>query len=215
MTAESSRELLAKRAIDIVLGLTAIVLLAPIMLVVAVAILAGMGRPIFFRQPRVGKGGRVFTLFKFRTMNGRAVPGREGIDDAPRLTRVGRAIRRSSLDELPQLINVLRGEMSLVGPRPLLVDYLPLYSAFQARRHEVKPGMTGWAQIRGRNALTWPEKFALDVWYVDHWSLLLDLRIMTETVWHVLVGRGVSANGHVTMERFEGSRNDEPPMSAP
>ena len=195
-----------KRLIDVVAAATGLVLGAPVMAATAVLVYADVGRPLLFRQDRVGLGGRIFELVKFRTMkqavdrDGRVLP------DAARLTRVGRFLRTTSLDELPQLINVLRGDMSLVGPRPLLVEYLPRYSPEQARRHEVKPGITGLAQVTGRNALSWPEKFALDVFYVDHWSLALDLKILARTVAAVLGQGGISAAGQATMPVFQGER---------
>jgi lipopolysaccharide/colanic/teichoic acid biosynthesis glycosyltransferase len=164
-----------------------------------------MGPPVLFRQQRPGRDGRPFLLYKFRTMNlARDSTGKLKSDEE-RLTRIGAMIRKLSLDELPQLWNVVKGEMSLVGPRPLRMEYLPLYNAFQKRRHEVTPGITGWAQIRGRNAIGWEEKFALDVWYVDNRSLGLDLRILFETVWQAVRGTGVSSPGHVTMPFFSGS----------
>ena len=170
------------------------------MLVVALLIRARLGAPILFRQQRPGLGGRSFLLYKFRTMReGEALP------DAERLTPLGAALRRASLDELPQLFNVLRGEMSLVGPRPLLMEYLPLYSARQARRHEVLPGITGWAQVNGRNATSWPERFELDVWYVEHRSFGLDLKILWLTLARVFSGADVSQPGQATMEKFRGN----------
>lgn len=187
-----------KRAIDIVVSLSAIVVLAPVFLIVAILVRVRAGRPVLFRQTRAGLGGKPFTLFKFRTMQ--AGDG----DDAERLTALGRVLRASSLDELPQLWNVLKGDMSLIGPRPLLMDYLPLYSADQMRRHEVRPGITGWAQVNGRNAMGWPERLAMDVWYVDNLSLALDLKIALLTVSTVLSRRGVSADGQATMDRFTG-----------
>jgi lipopolysaccharide/colanic/teichoic acid biosynthesis glycosyltransferase len=189
------------------LQIAALLLLAPVWLpllaLTALVVRIGMGAPVFFRQRRPGWRGRPFTLIKFRTL-------REGEGtDAERLTRLGRRIRRTSLDELPELFNVLRGEMALVGPRPLLMEYLPRYTPEQARRHEVRPGITGWAQIHGRNALTWEEKFRLDVWYVDHRCLLLDVKILAMTLWQVAVGRGVCAEGHATMPAFEGGEGGE------
>jgi sugar transferase EpsL len=196
---------LLKRAIDVVgagIGLTAA---APVMAAVALAVANDLGRPVLFRQPRAGKDGALFTLWKFRTMRD-AVDG-EGRPrpDGERLTALGRWLRAASLDELPQLLNVLRGEMSLVGPRPLLPRYLPRYSPEQARRHLVKPGITGWAQIHGRNALSWEEKFALDVWYVDHWSLWLDVQILWATVAKVVARSGISSVGEATMQEFWGT----------
>ncbi len=195
-----------KRLIDVVVAASALVLGAPAMAATALLVYADVGRPVLFRQDRVGLGGRIFELVKFRTM--RHAVDRDGrvLPDGERLTRIGRFLRASSLDELPQLVNVLRGDMSLVGPRPLLVEYLPRYSPEQARRHEVKPGITGLAQVTGRNALSWPEKFALDVFYVDHWSLALDLEILARTVAAVLAQGGISAAGQATMPAFQGER---------
>jgi lipopolysaccharide/colanic/teichoic acid biosynthesis glycosyltransferase len=165
-----------------------------------------MGRPILFRHPRLGQHGRGFTLLKFRTMRGRPPGPTEPLDDESRLTPVGRVLRALTIDELPQLVNVLRGELSIVGPRPLLPEYRELYTPQQWRRHDVRPGMAGPVLAKGRNALDWEEKLAWDVWYVDNWSLWLDLRLLAESVWSVLRRRGVSAQGHATMPRFEGSR---------
>jgi sugar transferase EpsL len=189
----------AKRLLDLALVLPGLVLLSPVLLTVALAVRAQLGPGVFFRQERPGLGGRPFFILKFRTMlNG---PG----TDAERLTAFGRFLRSTSLDELPELLNVLRGDMSLVGPRPLLMQYLPRYTPEQARRHEVLPGITGWAQVNGRNALTWEEKFALDVWYVDHRSLLLDLAILWRTLLAVLRREGISAAGEATMPEFTGT----------
>ena len=195
-----------KRLIDVTVAASLIVLGAPVFAATALLVYADVGRPLLFRQRRVGLGGRVFELVKFRTM--RSAVDRDGrpLPDAARLTRIGRLIRASSLDELPQLINVLRGDMSLVGPRPLLVEYLSRYSPEQARRHEVQPGITGLAQVAGRNALTWPEKFALDIYYVDHRSLALDLQILARTVAAVVKREGISAAGEATMPPFRGER---------
>jgi lipopolysaccharide/colanic/teichoic acid biosynthesis glycosyltransferase len=195
-----------KRLIDVAAAASVLVLGAPLFAATAALVYADVGWPLLFRQDRVGLGGRVFELLKFRTMrNARDRDGRL-LPDGERLTPIGRFLRASSLDELPQLINVLRGDMSLVGPRPLLVEYLPRYSAEQARRHEVQPGITGLAQVEGRNALTWPEKFALDVYYVDHRSLALDLRILVRTVAAVVKHEGISAAGQATMPPFLGER---------
>jgi sugar transferase EpsL len=188
-----------KRAFDLIVALALLAVLWPLMLVVALLVRWRMGAPALFRQQRPGLGGRPFMLYKFRTMKDGAQP------DAERLTALGGTLRRLSLDELPQLINVLRGDMSLVGPRPLLMEYLPLYSARQARRHEVRPGITGWAQVNGRNALGWPEKLELDAWYVEHRGLGLDLRILALTVARVFSGRGVAQPGSATMEKFRGN----------
>lgn len=191
-----------KRALDASVAAVGLVATAPLQAVVALAVLAKHGRPVLFRQPRPGKDGRVFELVKYRTM---LLPDAQRVSDADRLTPLGRFLRSTSLDELPTLWNVLKGDMSLVGPRPLLVQYLDRYSPEQARRHEVRPGITGLAQVRGRNGLDWDEKLALDVEYVDHRSLALDLRILWETVVVVLLRRGISADGHVTMAEFQGS----------
>ena len=194
-----------KRLLDLVF----VVATAPLWLA-AIAVLAGvvrlaLGRPIFFSQPRVGQGGRIIRLWKFRSMtDARDAAGRLR-PDAERLTPLGRWLRSTSFDEIPSMVNVLRGQMSLVGPRPLLVEYLPLYSPRQARRHEVPPGVTGWAQVNGRNAQSWEQRFEHDVWYVDHRSLGLDLRILAMTVAKVLGREGVTAQGHATMEPFRGN----------
>lgn len=197
-----------KRLLDIIFASVALLLLSPVLLVAALAILLTMGRPVLFRQKRPGLHGKPFEIVKFRTM--RALrPGEDAIAaDGLRLTKLGRFLRATSLDELPELWNVLKGEMSLVGPRPLLMHYLPLYSPEQARRHEVRPGVTGWAQVNGRNALSWDDKFALDIWYVDHRSLWLDLRIIGATIGQVFARRGISAEGSATMHEFRGNAPD-------
>ncbi len=194
----------AKRVLDAGVAAAGLVVTAPVQAAVALAVLKVHGRPVLFRQPRPGKDGKVFELVKFRTM---LPPDAQRVSDADRLTRLGKALRATSLDELPTLWNVLKGDMSLVGPRPLLVQYLDRYSPEQARRHEVRPGVTGLAQVRGRNGLDWDEKFALDVEYVDNRSLGLDLRILWETVAVVLLRRGISADGHVTMSEFRGAES--------
>jgi sugar transferase EpsL len=194
-----------KRCFDIVASSAALVLLLPIVILVALGVLVCIGPPILFTQDRPGLRGVPFRLVKFRTMtnerdaNGRLLP------DAKRLTRFGVFLRKTSMDELPELWNVLKGEMSLVGPRPLLVEYLPLYSAQQPRRHEVRPGITGWAQINGRNAVSWEQRLALDVWYVDNHSLALDLKILLSTVKKVLLREGIDHGKNETMPRFRGS----------
>jgi lipopolysaccharide/colanic/teichoic acid biosynthesis glycosyltransferase len=193
-----------KRAADIVLGSLALVLLAPVMLIAAAIVYASLGRPIFFRQVRVGLHNRTFTLVKFRTMSHAMGDGRL-LPDAQRLTLSGAALRRFSLDELPQLLNVVRGEMSLIGPRPLLPEYLPRYTAEQARRHDVRPGITGLAQVCGRNALSWEEKFELDVHYARSLSPALDVRILGRTVLYTIRGTGMHHTGHATMPEFEGT----------
>jgi lipopolysaccharide/colanic/teichoic acid biosynthesis glycosyltransferase len=194
-----------KRMIDVAVASAALVLLSPLLAVVAALVRVRMGTPVLFRQPRPGRGGRPFVMTKFRTMTERRGPDGELLPDAARLTALGRWLRRTSIDELPELLNVVHGDMSLVGPRPLLTEYLPLYTREQARRHEVRPGITGWAQVNGRNAVTWEEKFALDVWYVDHRSTRLDVEILAKTLGQVFHGHGVSAPGHATMEPFRGS----------
>lgn len=190
-----------KRALDLVVSSLGLMLLSPVMLVTAMVIRLTMGSPILFRQVRPGYHAKPFTLIKFRTMRG----GGAIVDpstDAARLTHFGRLMRKYSLDEVPQLWNVLKGEMSLVGPRPLLMEYLNHYTAEQARRHDVRPGITGWAQINGRNAINWEQKFLLDVWYIDHWTFWLDMRILLTTVLNVLRRKDINQPGHATMEKF-------------
>jgi len=194
-----------KRLCDVVIAFLGLVVGAPVFLIVAAAVAVDLGTPVLFRQRRPGLGGRPFILVKFRTMRDAVDANGHPRPDAERLTRFGRFLRSSSLDELPELWNVLRGEMSLVGPRPLLMEYLPLYSPEQARRHEVRPGVTGWAQVNGRNALGWAERFALDVWYVDHRSFWLDLKICWLTVLRVVRREGISQAGQATMEPFRGT----------
>lgn len=193
-----------KRSLDLAVAGVAGVLLAPVALVVAAAIYSVLGRPVLFRQTRPGLEGRPFVLVKFRTMSLAPEGAFDPRYDGQRLGRLGRILRATSLDELPELWNVLRGEMSLVGPRPLLMQYLDRYEPWQARRHEVKPGMTGWAQINGRNAVSWDEKFRLDVWYVDHMSFWLDVKILAMTVLKVLRREGITAAGSATMPEFRG-----------
>ncbi len=199
---------LVKRLSDFFLASLALVLLSPALLVLSILVAIQDGFPILFRQKRPGLRGEVFTIYKFRTMRKAVDANGQPLPDAQRLTRLGRFLRSTSLDELPELINILKGDMSLVGPRPLLVEYLPLYSRQQARRHEVLPGLTGWAQVHGRNALTWQEKFALDVWYVDHWTFWLDVKIITLTIVKVLKREGVSQPGQATAEPFRGNPPD-------
>jgi sugar transferase EpsL len=195
----------AKRALDICAAGAALVVLSPVLAAVALSCAMSGGGPILFRQVRPGLKGRPFQILKFRTMRPALQAGAAGMDDAARITRLGRMLRASSLDELPELWNVVRGEMSLVGPRPLLMSYLPLYSPEQARRHDVRPGLTGWAQVHGRNAVDWEARLALDVWYVDHRSLWLDVKIIARTLVLVLRRQGISAEGHATMPAFTGS----------
>lgn len=199
----------SKRALDFMVGLLLLILLSPLFLLVAFTILLSMGGPIFFTQLRPGLNGQPFRLIKFRSMSNRYGPDGAPLPDDQRLGRIGRLLRSTSLDELPELINVLRGDMSLVGPRPLLMEYLPLYSAAQQRRHEVRPGLTGLVQVSGRNALSWDDKFALDRRYVDEWSMALDLRILARTILKVITGHGVSHADHATAPRFEGNRDGE------
>ncbi len=196
-----------KRVFDCITAGVVLVLLSPVLIVLAMAIRFVLGAPVLFRQERPGLGGRPFTLYKFRTMTEARDGSGEMLDDGRRLTAFGRVLRRFSFDELPEFWNVLRGDMSLVGPRPLLMEYLPLYSPEQARRHEVRPGLTGWAQVNGRNALSWDEKFRLDVWYVNHVSLPLDIRVICRTFALVARGAGVSSDAHPTMPKFNGSRS--------
>lgn len=197
-----------KRAFDCAVALIALLILAPVILTVMALIALKMGRPVFFVQERPGFHGRPFRMIKFRTMSDQRDASGQLLPDGVRLGRFGRMLRSTSLDELPELLNVLKGEMSLVGPRPLLMQYLPLYSAQQARRHEVKPGVTGWAQVSGRNALSWDEKFALDVWYVDNRSFWLDLKILFLTVKAVFTRQGISADGMATMPVFTGAKDN-------
>jgi lipopolysaccharide/colanic/teichoic acid biosynthesis glycosyltransferase len=194
-----------KRLLDVVIAAAGILVLAPLMAGVALLVRSRIGSPVLFAQERPGLGGRPFRICKFRSMREERDATGAPLPDERRLTAFGRFLRSASLDELPELFNVLRGDMSLVGPRPLLMEYLPLYTPEQARRHEVRPGLTGWAQVNGRNAISWEQKFALDVWYVDNRSLLLDLRILALTVAKVLSRQGISQEGCATMERFTGS----------
>ncbi|MCC3406933.1 MAG: sugar transferase [Microcoleus sp. PH2017_10_PVI_O_A] len=196
---------LVKSVCDRLFAAIALVLFSPFILFVAIAISLPMGTPIVFTQPRPGKDGQIFTFYKFRTMtNDRDADGNL-LSDEKRLTAIGQFLRKTSLDELPQLLNVLKGDMSFVGPRPLIVEYLERYSPEQARRHDVMPGITGWAQINGRNTISWQEKFKLDVWYVNNWSLWLDLKILFLTVWKVVKKEGISQANHVTVEDFMGN----------
>ena len=194
-----------KRSIDLLLSFIALVVLSPLLLVLAILVRLLLGSPVLFRQTRPGLGGRPFRLIKFRTMTDGTDADGVLLPDSERLTAFGRMLRATSLDELPELWNVLKGDMSLVGPRPLLMEYLDLYTAEQARRHEVRPGITGWAQVNGRNALSWEDKFALDVWYVENRSNLLDMKILWMTAWRVFFRHGISHPGEATMKRFTGS----------
>jgi len=198
---------LGKRAFDIVVSAISIVVLSPLLLLIALLVRIFIGPPVLFLQERPGYKARPFRIIKFRTMteaqHARGAPH----PDSQRLTPLGRWLRLTSLDELPELFNILRGDMSFIGPRPLLMEYLPLYSPQQMRRHEVPPGLTGWAQVNGRNALSWPERFDLDVWYVDHRSLWLEVRILFLTIWKVLSREGVNQPGQATMRKFTGNRD--------
>jgi lipopolysaccharide/colanic/teichoic acid biosynthesis glycosyltransferase len=198
------------RWFDVLVAACALVLLSPLLALVALLVRINLGSPVFFRQERPGLDGRPFEILKFRTMLEAVGPDGATLSDAERLTPFGRFLRSTSLDEAPELWNVLRGDMALVGPRPLLMAYLPLYTVAQARRHEVRPGITGWAQVNGRNAISWDQRFALDVWYVDHRSFGLNLKILWLTVWRVIRRDGVSAEGHATMPAFTGSPGPDP-----
>jgi sugar transferase EpsL len=193
-----------KRAFDLLLTIPGVLVISPLLALLAILVRLRLGAPILFRQIRPGYRGQPFTLYKLRTMTEAQDKDGRPLPDAERLTGLGRALRSSSLDDLPNVINVLRGEMSLVGPRPLLMEYLVRYTAEQARRHEVLPGITGWAQVNGRNDLLWEDKFRLDVWYVDHWSLRLDVRILALTAWRVLRREGISQPGFATAQEFRG-----------
>lgn len=194
-----------KRILDLLLAFPAFVIASPVFIVVSVLLsLVNQGTPFFF-QERPGYSGKIFRVIKFKTMNDRKDGSGNLLSDEKRLTVVGKFVRKTSLDEIPQLLNVIKGDMSLVGPRPLLVEYLPLYSQEQARRHEVRPGITGWAQVNGRNALSWEKKFELDVWYVDHLSFALDIKIIFKTIQKVFKSEGISSTTHATMEKFTGN----------
>lgn len=199
---------LGKRLIDFFISLIGLVLLSPFFILVLVGLfIANSGKPFFFQQ-RPGLNGRIFKIIKFRTMNDRRDSEGNLLPDKDRLTAIGSFVRKTSLDEIPQLLNVIKGDMSLIGPRPLLVQYLPLYNDFQKRRHEVRPGITGWAQVNGRNAISWDQKFAYDVWYVDHISFALDVKIFFMTLKKVFVREGISQDGQATMEVFKGNSNE-------
>lgn len=195
-----------KRAIDVLISCTALIVLSPILIAVGVLIVATSGRPVLFFQDRPGLGGRTFRLIKFRTMTRTDSSDVDTETDGSRLTRLGRILRATSIDELPELWNVLRGDMSLVGPRPLLTEYLPLYTPEQARRHDVRPGITGWAQVNGRNAVDWERRFELDTWYVDNRTLLLDMLILFKTIFQVIRIDQTRSPGHQTQEKFRGSK---------
>jgi sugar transferase EpsL len=196
----------SKRLFDLNFAFIALIILSPIILVIAILVRVFIGAPILFKQQRPGYKGRPFFIYKFRTMTNRVARDGSLLPDAERLTRFGHFLRSLSLDEWPELLNIVRGEMSFVGPRPLLMEYLPLYSPEQARRHDVVPGLTGWAQVNGRNTVDWPARFAMDVWYVDHWSFWLDIRIIFLTVWKVISREGINQEGQSTVEYFKGER---------
>lgn len=195
-----------KRLFDIFVAITLLLLLIPILLVVALLIRINLGGPILFSQDRPGLNGKIFKMYKFRSMSNERDQQGNLLPDEVRLTKFGKALRASSLDELPELVNILKGDMSLVGPRPLLVEYLPLYNQQQARRHEVRPGITGWAQVNGRNSVSWEQKFDLDVWYVENQSFLLDIKILFMTFFKVIKKDGISQAQHVTAEKFKGTK---------
>lgn len=194
-----------KRLIDFIVALVGLLILSPILLVIIILLYCVNDRKPFFFQSRPGKGGKIFKIIKFKTMNDKCDPHGNLLPDVDRLTFIGTFVRKTSLDEIPQLINVLKGDMSLIGPRPLLIQYLPLYNYEQSRRHEVRPGITGWAQVNGRNAISWRKKFELDVWYVDNVSFLTDLKVFFMTFKKVFIREGISAEGHATIEPFNGN----------
>ena len=198
-----------KRLFDIVASASGLIFLSPVFLILIYLIRKNLGAPVFFTQDRPGKDGKPFKMIKFRSMRDAVDKDGNPLPDSERLTPFGKKLRATSLDELPELWNVLKGEMSLVGPRPLLMSYLPLYNEFQNRRHEMRPGVTGWAQVNGRNALSWDEKFAHDIWYIDHYSFWLDMKILFLTVKKVFIKEGISAEGEATMPYFTGNDTDE------
>jgi sugar transferase EpsL len=206
---EGSMYLFVKRVIDMIISGIGLIILSPLLVIISLVILMQMGMPILLKQMRPGLNGKPFHMYKFRTMTDERDEQGNPLSDEQRLTRLGRFLRSTSLDELPELFNVLKGNMSLVGPRPLLMRYLDRYTPEQARRHEVKPGITGWAQVNGRNAISWEEKFAYDVWYVDNWSLWLDMRILAMTVVQVFRREGISAAGEATMTEFKGNYEEQ------
>lgn len=198
-----------KRSFDFFLSLTLIIISSPILLIVLLLVKNQLGSPALFRQDRPGLHGKIFTMYKFRSMTDKTDDNGKILPDEARLTEFGKILRKTSMDELPELFNILLGDMSFVGPRPLLVQYLNRYSSEQARRHEVKPGLTGWAQVNGRNTISWEEKFKLDVWYVDNWNLLLDIKILFMTLEKVIKREGISASGEATMNEFLGNVEEE------
>jgi lipopolysaccharide/colanic/teichoic acid biosynthesis glycosyltransferase len=198
-----------KPIIDVLLSIFLLIISSPFLLITSVLLLIANRGSVFFVQPRPGKDQRIFKLVKFRTMNNKKNSDGDLLPDADRLTVIGKIVRKLSVDELPQLINVIKGDMSLIGPRPWLVEYLTLYNDFQKRRHEVKPGITGWAQVNGRNALSWDKRFEYDVYYVDHISFRLDVKIFFMSIWNILTGKGISGEGSVTMTKFSGNNNEK------
>ena len=198
---------ISKRIFDLIVASLGLIILSPFISLTAILVRIFLGTPVLFRQTRPGYKGKPFTVYKFRTMTDARDAQGNLLSDAIRLTRFGKFLRSLSLDELPELFNILRGEMSLVGPRPLLMEYLPLYSSEQIRRHDVHPGVTGWAQVNGRNAIDWPTRFALDVWYVDHWSFGLDLKILFMTLWKTIQREGINQPGQATIEYFKGNKD--------
>ena len=198
-----------KRIFDIFLALFLFIFMSPIFVIVGFLIFIFMGKPIIFKQERPGLNGKLFTIFKFRTMNNSSDENGVLVQDSERITYLGKVLRSSSIDELPEIWNILTGKMSFVGPRPLLVEYLDLYSAQQSRRHEVKPGLTGWAQVNGRNNISWEDKFNLDIWYVDNVSFMLDLKILLKTITYIIKKEGVTSKNHVTSPKFKSSSEQE------
>ena len=198
-----------KRLFDIIASASGLIILSPVFLILAYLIRKNLGAPVFFTQERPGKDGKPFKMIKFRSMRDAVDKDGNPLPDSERLTPFGKKLRAASLDELPELWNVLKGDMSLVGPRPLLMSYLPLYNDFQFRRHEMKPGVTGWAQVNGRNAISWDEKFAYDIWYIDHFSLWFDMKILFLTIKKVFIKEGISAEGEATMPYFTGDDSNE------
>ena len=198
-----------KRLFDIVASASGLIILSPVFLIFAYLIRKNLGAPVFFTQERPGKDGKPFKMIKFRSMRDAVDKDGNPLPDSERLTPFGKKLRAASLDELPELWNVLKGDMSLVGPRPLLMSYLPLYNDFQFRRHEMRPGVTGWAQVNGRNAISWDEKFAYDIWYIDHFSLWFDMKILFLTIKKVFIKEGISAEGEATMPYFTGNDSNE------
>jgi sugar transferase EpsL len=195
-----------KRLLDVILSATGLIMLGPLLIFLAVMIRLKMGKPVLFRQQRPGLGGKGFVIYKFRTMTDKTDKSGQPLPDEKRLPALGRLLRSTSLDEFPELFNVIKGDMSIVGPRPLMMKYLDRYTPEQARRHEVKPGITGWAQINGRNAISWEDKFKLDVWYVDNWSVMLDLKIILKSIWMVITRQGITQQGRATVDEFMGTQ---------